>query len=336
MTIHVINVGQGNCIFVEGPRASGKRTTMIFDGGKEARGFEIIDYLKSIGYPPGSKIDYMVVSHKDADHFEGFIKLLEEGYKIGAFYDNGSKKNQVDYDSTLIPLVENQSDKMYTMKPGYNFNIGNGALVTCMVSAGNILGGKVISNLSENDKSIGLLFEYGEFEFFSAGDLGGGEFSEDKSCTHRSTGQKNIESPLLEAMLDEGFIDKQDGIEILHVSHHGSESSTNYEFMNGLSPAVAVLSVGLNQSKSYEHPRVDIVESVLMAKANCITAKPALVLQTEDGLNSTKTSNKGFAVGDIVIDVFNSGNYRISATGKLMSNYDERSKVGLPITLRVD
>lgn len=330
MTIHVINVGQGNCVFVEGPKVDGKRRTLIFDGGKSERSYEIVDYLTRLGYMPDKTvIDYMVVSHKDADHFEGFMGLLSAGYDIDTFYHSGSDKVQKDYDTEFIPQVKKLARKLYVMKPGYSINMGNRALITCMVSGGQLIGGEVIEDLSENDKSIGLLFEYGDFEFFSAGDLGGGKFAADEKCTNRSTSQKNIESSLLRAMQRERFIERDKGIEVLHVSHHGSESSTNYEFMNGMSPTVAVISVGQNQSTTYQHPRIDIVERVLMAQAPCITAPPALVLQTEEGLDKGKTSFEGLVVGDIIIEVDASGDYKISTTGEFEGTSTDSVPPGL-------
>lgn len=339
LTIHVINVGQGNCLFVEGPpNAAGQRKTLIFDGGKEARGHEIVDYLTDIGYPPSTTtFDYMIVSHKDADHFEGFMEVLDAGYDIDVFYDNKSPKKQGTYDNDFMPDVRKLARKVYKMKPGYDLSMGDGALVTCAVVNGELIGGSSVFVDQENDRSIGLVFKYGDFEFFSGGDLGGGKYSKDSKCTHRSTSQRNVETELSKAMIRQGLIDRKLGLEVLHVSHHGSESSTNHEFMNALSPAVAVISVGQNQSKSYQHPRVDIVERVLMAEASCITVDPALVLQTENGLVSSKTSDEGFTVGDIIIEVSKGGKYTITSTGEFEGRgQDESEDAGLPLELEVD
>lgn len=339
MTIHVINVGQGNCVFVEGPPdANGKRKTLIFDGGKKARGFEIVDYLTDLGYPPATTtFDYMIVSHKDADHFEGFMEVLDAGYKIDVFYDNKSPKNQGRYDNEFMPDVEKIARKVYKMKAGYVLNLGDGAVATCAVVNGELIGGSSVFVDKENDRSIGLAFKYEDFEFFSAGDLGGGKYSKDSKCTHRSTTQRNVETELAKAMIREQVIDRTFGLEVLHVSHHGSESSTNHEFMNALSPSVAVISVGQNQSRSYQHPRVDIVERVLMAEASCITVKPAIVLQTEDGLTSSKTSTRGFTVGDIIIEVNKDGKYTINSTGEFEGGgEDESDDANLPLEMEVD
>ena len=335
MTIHVINVGQGNCVFVQGPPVNGVRKTLIFDGGKPERGDEIIDYLQRLKYEPGkTTFDFMVVSHKDEDHYGGLITTLNAGYEVDEFYHNSNSRKS-GYDD-LVALIKQKAKKKYVMQPGHELDLGGGAKATCVISAGKLIGGEFFDKLSENDKSIGLLFEYKGFEFFSAGDLGGGENAADKRCTNRSTGQKDLETPLAEAMVRHRLLDRNKGIEVLHVSHHGSESSTNSAFMNLMSPSLAVISVGQNQSSNYQHPRYDVVDRVLLAGAPCINVYPALVLQTEDGLESPKTSFSGYAVGDIVIIVPGDGTYMVTATGELKSKRDESKDANLPVTFKID
>ncbi|MEQ8470685.1 MAG: MBL fold metallo-hydrolase [Marinoscillum sp.] len=335
MTIHVINVGQGNCVLVQGPQVDGVRKTILFDGGKEERGEELLDYLERIGYEPSNTtFDYMVVSHKDEDHYGGFIPLLNAGYDVDAYYHNSHSPKR-GYDD-LVNLIDQKARKKHVMQPGYELDLGGGAKATCVITAGKIIGGESVGNLSENDRSIGLLFEYKGFEFFSAGDLGGGDNSAETNCTHRSTGQKDLETPLVNAMVRQRILERDKGIEVLHVGHHGSESSTNSTFMNLMSPSLAVISIGQNQGWNYEHPRYDIVDRVLMATVSCIEVEPALVLQTEEGRQSDKTSFSGYAVGDIIIDVYGDGTYRVTSTGEFLGGVDESRQAGLPLTLKID
>ena len=94
-----------------------------------------------------------------------------------------------------------------------------------------------------------------------------------------------METPLVQAIMPGGANPLLGplGVEVMHVAHHGSESSTNFDFMNRLTPMVACISVGGGQPSNYLLPRKNVVENVLLAQAHCITASPALVLQTDDG-----------------------------------------------------
>jgi hypothetical protein len=65
------------------------------------------------------------------------------------------------------------------------------------------------------------------------------------------------------------------GIDVLNVNHHGSESSTNINWMNLSRPAVAVIATGAGQSSTWNFPRIDVVEHVLRAGVSCVSVPPA-------------------------------------------------------------
>ena len=51
-------------------------------------------------------------------------------------------------------------------------------------------------------------------------------------------------------------------------------------------------------------------------RVGCVTAPPALVLQTEEGSpTGTNTSREGFCVGDVVIRTTGTGTFQVLATG---------------------
>lgn len=182
-----------------------------------------------------------------------------------------------------------------------------------------------------------MLIQYGGFDFIICGDLGGGE--DDNACTGRSTTQVNIETPLAQAIMPGGVnpLLTSNGVEVLHVNHHGSESSTNSVYMNLLTPRVATISVGDGQGSTYHHPRKDVVEKVLLAQASCITAPAALVLQTEEGKPTGRnTSYAGYCVGDVIITTDGVSGYSITATGAVSQGPDERTNAGLPATFPLD
>jgi len=107
--------------------------------------------------------------------------------------------------------------------------------------------------------------------------------------------------------------------------------------MNLLTPALACISVGAGQPDGWYHPRIDVVEHVLLAQVSCITAPPALVLQTEEGsLTGIKTSYAGYSVGDIVISTDGIDSYSVSASGAVSQGPDERSSAGLPSSFYLD
>lgn len=88
LKLFFVDVGQGDAILVEAP---GK--TLIVDGGPSVN---LWNYLTKWKYKwiieQGSrvKIDDIIISHFDADHFKGLTKVINDtNFEIGTIYHNG-------------------------------------------------------------------------------------------------------------------------------------------------------------------------------------------------------------------------------------------------------
>jgi beta-lactamase superfamily II metal-dependent hydrolase len=332
LEIHTINVQQGDCTLVIGPDG----TTLLIDGGNGGKGTaEVVPYLQSIGLLPADGLDYMLASHQDSDHLGGLDEVINAGYDVRLdIWDNGSNETGTQITQFENAAATTTAGPVTAIALGATIALGNGATARCVAVGGQVLGHGTVSGASnnENDLSIALLVQYGGFDYLTAGDLGGGEWSVDRNCTGRTTGQVNVETPLAQALMPGGgaALLTADGIEVLHVNHHGSESSTNHQYMNLLTPSVALIHTGSGQGSTYHHPRIDVVENVLLAGAACVTAAPAFVLQTEEGSpTGANTSFAGYCVGDVVITTSGVGTYTVSATGAVSQGPDERAAAGL-------
>lgn len=332
LEIHYINVQQGQCTLIIGPDG----TTILYDGGNQYKGTnEVIPYLQSIGITTSQALDYMVVSHIHTDHYWGLTEVINGGYDVLNIYDNGSSNYNAIWQDFLDAAATTTAGSVSTMTLGQVINLGNGATATCVAINGSVVGSGAVTNGqdNENDRSLCLLIQYGDFDYLVTGDLGGGP--DDYACTGRSTSQVNMETPLVRAIMPAGSYPllSQYGVEVAHVAHHGSESSTNSDYMNTLRPQVAPISVGTGQGTDWFHPRIDVVDNVLLAGAACITANAALVLQTEEGSpTGYKTSYSGYCVGDIVFTTSGYQTYTVSANGAVSQGPDERTSAGLPAT----
>src|SRR5262249_34265047 len=87
----------------------------------------------------------------------------------------------------------------------------------------------------------------------------------------------------------------------------------------------------------WDFPRQDVVDGVLLSAASCVTAPPALVLQTEEGSpTGPLTSFSGYAVGDIRISTTGQGTFTVSADGAVTEGPHEAAAAGLPDTFPLD
>ncbi len=330
LEIHQINVQQGESALIIGPDG----TTVLLDAGDNGKGAQIVAYLRTLGLDPEDGLDYTLAGHLDADHVGGFDEVFQAGYdvRLGNWYNGSTKSNATieDYKASAAGTAIGGPIKAIV---GDTVDLGNGALLTVVAGDGEVIGHGIVDGAgeNENDLSVAVLVQYGSFDYIWASDLGGGDA--DSACTGRSTNQVNVETPLARAITPGGFwpLVQAAGVDVLHVNHHGSESSTNSDYMNLLKPAVAVIPVGAGQAGSWHHPRQDVVESVLLAEASCVTAPSALVLQTEEGgPTGSNTSFSGFAVGDIKISTDGVTNYLVEANGAVSQGPDERAAAGLP------
>jgi beta-lactamase superfamily II metal-dependent hydrolase len=337
LEIHYINVGWGTAVLVIGPDG----TRMLMDGGRDNMGStQVRPYMQSIGLLPSDGLHYILASHMHSDHLAGLTEVMNGGYDVMTeVLHNGSN-----YQTTYVTAFLNAANQT-TAGParqvglGEVIQLGDGATATSVCRDGYVVGRGLIPNShdNENDRSIGILIKYGNFEYIFAGDLGGGD--NDIACTDRNTSQIDVEGPMAQAIMPGGQYPllTSDGAEVLHVNHHGSESSMNSIYMNLLTPAIACIATGGGQSPDYMFPRQDVLDNVLLSNVYCITAEPAIVLQSEEGSPSgAETSFNGYCVGDIKITTSGVAAFTVSANGQVTQGPDERAAIGLPLTIPFD
>jgi beta-lactamase superfamily II metal-dependent hydrolase len=333
LRIHTIDVGWGGSVLVQGPDG----TTVLLEAGEANRGSDsVVPYLRRIGVRPENGLDYTIAGHQHCDHVGGLDEVINAGYDVHLKnYDNGSTYTSGCVTQWKAAAATTTAGAPVSMPAGTVIQLGGGATLTCVARNGSIIGGGTIAVSDENDRSIVLLLKYGGFDYLWAGDLGGGS----DSCTGRSTSQKNIETSVIQAISPGGAspLISSGGIDVLHVNHHGSESSTNPTYFNAARPAVAIISVGDGANTGWDFPRIKVVDGVLLAGASCVTAPAAFVLQTEEGNPSgLDMSRSGYSVGDITITTNGVSAFTVDADGLVHQGVNERTSAGLPRTFSLD
>lgn len=331
LKIHVINVGWGESVLVEGPSG----VTVLFDTGKaDKTTARVIPYLQS----HISKLDYFVLGHNHDDHGGGAAALVnafppEHSYYNGSTINKGAAFMQ----NWFAAYSGIGKPSPLGMSPGTTIDLGDGATITCVLSDGKVLNqAAVIAKLQEgnptytlpvpteaNATSMALLVKYKGFDYLYTGDLDG-------------QGNMDLETPAITAILLSDLPNvhtPEKGIDVLQVGHHGSKTATNARFVDLCGPKLAVVSVGPNQSFGLPNP--EAVDDVLLAKG-------VKVLQTDEGkLGDTRMTRNGFVVGHVLISTDGS-TYTVSADPSAIDRQtqpsveDEGPQAGLPLTLNVD
>ncbi|QDU85645.1 Metallo-beta-lactamase superfamily protein [Planctomycetes bacterium Pla163] len=227
LEIHVIDVDQGSCIYVQGPNG----TRVLIDGGAPGFGPTITSYLTSIGV---TDLDYSIVSHYDADHCGGTDEVFAAGWTPNvAAWDRGDF-----LPSTLTQEVQYKAAAgalRVTPAVGATIALGGGAQIECIAINGQHATGTVTvvgTSQEENGLCLAVLVRHGDFEFYVGGDLTAG-----------GNGTADVEGPV---SANVGQIDA------LVMSHHGSVTSSSTAAIANFDPSFVAVSAGVGAG--FGHP----------------------------------------------------------------------------------
>ena len=226
LIVTAVDVGQGDCLYIRTP--SGRH--YLIDGGSTSEAkvgkYRIEPFLKSQGV---GKLDYVFVSHGDADHINGIEELLAD-QKTGIQIDTlvlPPKQVLEEHLLKLATLAETGGTRAAAMECGGQITDGEMSL-SCLAPSQEYAG--EIGNAS----SMVLELDYKAFEMLFTGDL------EDEG-----------EQQLLES----GQLQDTD---VLKAGHHGSGNSTTEAFLEITDPEITLISAG--KENRYGHPHKETLE----------------------------------------------------------------------------
>jgi len=256
LRIDFLDVGQGDAALVTMPDG----TTLLVDAGGRpsigagARSFDEEDTderyerdRRSIGESVVSEylwwrgldhIDYILPTHADADHINGFNDVARN-FKVQAAL------------VARAPVANSEYAHFASTMRGYGAPvqmIGRGDVLRFGNATAETLWPQPTMNMnapSGNNDSVVLRLRFGERVFLLTGDM-----------------EKEAEAALLAA---------QDDVhcDVIKVAHHGSKTSSTQDFVMAVHPAFAVVSVGL--TSPFGHPDGNVMERWRESGAQVLT-----------------------------------------------------------------
>ncbi|KKG13066.1 lamin tail domain-containing protein [Methanosarcina sp. 2.H.A.1B.4] len=155
LTIHFLDVGQGDSILIEY-----NNKDMLIDAGESDQGEVVTSYLQDQGI---STLDYVVATHPHSDHIGGMNDVLNN-FQIEHFIDSGYPHTSKTYENMLttidqknIPFEVAQAGQTIDFDPAVEVEVLNP--------------GTTYSN-DLNENSVVLKVSYGEVSFLLMGDAG--------------------------------------------------------------------------------------------------------------------------------------------------------------------
>lgn len=223
MTFAMLDIGQGDALFVESPSG----TQMLVDGGPI---HSILAPLSKVMPLYDKKIDVLMITNPDADHIGGFIDILKN-YEVSYIIEPGTFNKSKTY-ATIEQLVKEKNVKKIIATKGMVLDLGAGAKTEILFPD------RDVSYWSTNDGSIVSKLTYGKNSIMLMGD---------------ST--KMTEAIVLSENSAQ-FL-KSD---ILKIGHHGSHTSSSQSFVQAVAPTYALISDA--KGNSYGHPHQETLDTL--------------------------------------------------------------------------
>lgn len=214
LSVHFIDVGQGDCTFIA---ANG--STMLIDCGEYEYSAKVVDYLRGLGV---KRLDCIIATHPHSDHMGGM-------YRITDSFDVGE---------VIIPHIPDEDIPATRFFEKFLDSCEENDICLTEAVSGRVIDigsarAEIIAPSGEryddmNDLSVGIILSFGKTNFLLTGDAGA-----DSEAEMTSSGRLSH-------------------VSVYKAAHHGSAYSSTAELLEIVSPDIAVISCGADNS--YGHP----------------------------------------------------------------------------------
>ena len=229
LEINFIDVGQGDSTLI---RVNDK--SILIDGGGSAFESEsdvgemtLLPFLLDRGL---ISIDYVIVSHFDADHYKGLIYVIEN-LKINNVVISTLGQESNDFNE-FLDLVRKNNINILEVKMGDILKVGNAKIEILHPNR------EQINDNVKNNNALVFKFIWNDFSILFTGDIE--EVAEEKILSIYKNNLEKLQST------------------VLKVAHHGSKTSSTNSFLEAVNPQIALIGVGKNNK--FGHPNQGVID----------------------------------------------------------------------------
>jgi len=243
ITVDFLDVGQGDSVLIRSPEGK----TALIDAGPPRDGF--VQMLKKRGV---KHIDLAVLTHHHNDHFGNMAAVIEE-FKPKVFLDSNSSHSTKKYQD-VGRAVAAAGSEVINPYPEKERKIILGSVLL------RVFPQPPEDEENENNNSIGMRVQFGEFSVLLAGDAGEEE---------RDWWMKNIDKSLYR------------NARVMLLSQHGAIAGIDWVWLQTVNPKAAVASSGYGDKYG---PHLRTIKMLSMAKVQLLrTDTVGTITITSDG-----------------------------------------------------
>ncbi len=251
MKVHYIDVGQADATLLQLVDQNETINLLIDTGDWNAS--DVVTYLHSQNI---KDIDIIAVTHPHADHIGQLDKIIEE-FSVTEVWMNGETATSQVFAKSLEAIEKHDVD-YYEPEVGEVFDIG--PLEITVLHPDSL-------SANTNNNSLAMRLQYGEVSFLFTGDA-----EQQAENTILSSGAK------IQA-------------KILHLGHHGSNTSSTPDFVQAVNPEIAIYSAGFDNS--YGHPDAEVIDRINASNIPLYgTDTHGTIIVETDGITYSIMTNK--------------------------------------------
>lgn len=242
LSLHVLNVGDGDSLVIELPKAGGSRCHIVVDC---ARADKTIDYLQKLG---AAELKLVVATHPHSDHIAGLMAVMKKYASIEQFWDSGFRHNSgIWYD--LIKYLNDVRKDVIFIRPTSGMTITIAGVEITVIAPSIYLRNRYDTyGVNINNSSIVLKLTYADTSMILGGDA---QWDSWGKITEEFPQYEKTSNPEQHIQLEKTF-NPLDCV-FMKASHHGSKHGTVLEVAERLSPKYAAISCGKPSEYDFPH-----------------------------------------------------------------------------------
>lgn len=224
--MHFVDVGQGDCTLI-----TYNGDSVLIDAGPVSAGEAAAEYVKNYV----DEIDYFIITHPHEDHMGGAADIFDNIEVANVIMPE--KEVDTRFYQNAMERIEEQNINVIYSEAHAVYDTGNIKIT-------------IIDSLNPDDDNLNNLsiiarIDVGSTSIMTTGDA---EVEAEMQVV------ENYTSITGSALYDRSILD----CDILQVGHHGSSTSSTSEFLDLVTPGVAVISCGVDNS--YGHPHQETLD----------------------------------------------------------------------------
>ena len=218
---------------------------LLIDGASRSQAKTVVDNLRELNV---EKIDYLVASHPHEDHIGGLPEVIRN-FDIGRVYMPDIASSTKIFEELLLE-IRDRNIRLEKAEAGFSI-LEDGDLSIRVISPSR-------RHRSINNNSLVIKLDYKDFSAIFTGDI---EYAGERELVDRGEDLR---------------------ADLLKVSHHGSKTSTDADFLDRVNPSHAIIS--LAENNKYGHPDPEIIDRLRARNINIYrTDRDGTIIVGTDG-----------------------------------------------------